>query len=356
MQRQAILNGFVRSAVNCPERLALNSSDDVVNANQAQYSQFQINLQTPVLDPKRCQLIRATIPNIQLQLPDWGGLCFFYWALATATSVPTILNLRCVRLYPSYYIAPSGFTTFVRNRYITDPSDFVVLLNQAAGASGDSITYNNYWLASDITFSWDNTKKQITFVGNTASTFYAPVGYNDPILATVLNGTAANLITMPNANNISNTTFQPQQPQYTLNLRVGYAMSGTSRGIQSFGAGQSAYADITNVAFANTVSVPVDSFPNLVYTNTVSIYLSFISGASLTSNNRHNLLAVVPIQSNSLQVNNYIAATSNLLTRLSQTINNITVELVDDANQPYVLPDSAETTIELSFSYQDKNF
>jgi hypothetical protein len=356
MQRQAILNGYVRSAANCPERLSLNSDDDVINANNAQYSAFQINLQTPVLDPKRCQLIRATIPNIQLQLPDWGGLCFFYWALATASTTPTISNLRCVRLFPSYYIAPSGFTTFIRNRYINDPSDLVTLLNQAAGVAGDVATYNPYWVVSDVTFSYDTTKKQITFVGNTASTFYAPVGYADPILATVLNGTAASLITMPNANNVSNTTFQPQQPQYTLNLKVGYAMSGISRGIQSFGAGPSVYADITNVAFANTVTVPVDSFPNLVYTNTVSIYLSFLSGASLTSNNRHNLLAVVPVQSGSLQVNNYIAATSNLLTRLSQTISNITVELVDDANMPYLLPDSAVTTLELSFSYQDKNF
>ena len=356
MQQQAILNGRVRSAVNCPERLSLSSDDDVVNANQAQYSQFQINLQTPVLDPKRCQLIRATIPNIQLQLPDWGGLCFFYWALATASTTPTISNLRCIRLYPSYYIAPSGFTTFVRNRYINDPSDLVTLLNQAAGVAGDIATYNPYWIVSDVTFSYDTTKKQITFVGNTASTFYAPVGYADPILATVLNGTAASLITMPNANNVSNTTRQPQVDQYTLNLKVGYAMSGISRGIQSFGAGPSVYADITNVAFANTVTVPVDSFPNLVYTNTVSIYLSFISGASLTSNNRHNLIAVVPVQAGSIAVNNYIAATSNLLTRLSQTISNITVELVDDANQPFLLPDSAVTTLELSFSYQDKNF
>jgi hypothetical protein len=356
MQQQAILNGRVRSAVNCPERLSLNSDDDVVNANNAQYNQFQINLQTPVLDPKRCQLIRATIPNIQLQLPDWGGLCFFYWALATASTTPTISNLRCIRLYPSYYIAPSGFTTFIRNRYINDPSDLVTLLNQAAGVAGDIATYNPYWVVSDVTFSYDTTKKQITFVGNTASTFYAPVGYADPILATVLNGTAASLITMPNANNVSNTTRQPQVDQYTLNLKVGYAMSGLSRGIQSFGAGPSVYADITNVAFANTVTVPVDSFPNLVYTNTVSIYLSFLSGASLTSNNRHNLLAVVPVQSGSLQVNNYIAATSNLLTRLSQTISNITVEMVDDANQPYLLPDSAVTTLEISFSYQDKNF
>ena len=356
MQQQAILNGRVRSAVNCPERLALSSEDDVVNANQAQYSSFQINLQTPVLDPKRCQLIRATIPNVQLQLPDWGGLCFFYWALATATTVPTIANLRCVRLYPSYYMPPSTFSTFTRNRYINDPSDFVTLLNQAAGVAGDLGTYNPYWVVSDVTFAWDNTKKQITFVGNTASTFYAPVGYNDAILATVLRGTAASLITMPNAANGATITTQPQVDQYTLNLRVGYAMSGTSRGIQSFAVGQAAYADLTNVAYANAVTVPVDSFPNLVYTNTISIYLSFLSGASLTSNNRHNLLAVVPVQAGSLAVNNYISATSNLLTRLSQTINNITVEMVDDANQPYLLPDSATTTIELSFSYQDKNF
>ena len=51
MQRQAILNGYTRSAVNCPERVALSSEDDVINANLAQYSQFQINLQTlqPIL-------------------------------------------------------------------------------------------------------------------------------------------------------------------------------------------------------------------------------------------------------------------------------------------------------------------
>jgi hypothetical protein len=270
--------------------------------------------------------------------------------------VPTISHLKCVRLYPSYYIPPATFTTYIRNRFITDPSDFVTLLNQAAGVSGDLATYNPYWTVSDVTFAWDSTLKQITFKGNTASTFYAPVGYADPILATVLNGTATSLITMPNANNISNTTFQPQVAQYTLNLKVGYALSGIARGLQSFAAGQAVYADTTNVAYANAVTVPVDSFPNLVYTNTVSIYLSFIAGASLTSNNRHNLLAVVPVQAGSLAVNNYIAATSNLLTRLSQTINNITVELVDDANQPYLLPDSAQVTIEISFSYQDKNF
>ena len=300
-------------------------------------------------------MIRASIPNIQLQLPDYQ-LCFFYWSLPTATTVPDISHLRCVRFYPSYFIPPTGYTTFQRNHYIADPTEFVSHLNTAAAAGGDSVTYNPYWVSGDITFTYGSARKIITFTGNTAGRFYAPAGYNDPIVATVLNGTAASLITTPNANNIANTTLQPTLPQYTLNLRVGYAMSGQSAGIQAFGAGNSVYADATNVAYANAVSVPVDSFPNLVYTNTVSLYLSFLSGASLTSNNRHNLLAVIPVQAQPLAVNNYIAATSNLLTKLSQTIQNIVVELRDDADQPFYLPDSANTSLELSFSYQEKTF
>jgi hypothetical protein len=134
----------VRSRVNCPERLMLSSDDDTSNPNNPYFSQFQINLATPVLDPQRCQLIRATVPAIQLQLPDWGGLCFFYYKLATATTTPTLSNLQCVRLYPSWYIPPSGFTAFTKNRYINDPSDFVTLLNQAAGAGGDNVFHNVY--------------------------------------------------------------------------------------------------------------------------------------------------------------------------------------------------------------------
>ena len=349
MQQQAI-----RSRVNCPERLLLASDDDQTSANNGTYSQFQINLQTPVLDPRRCQLIRATIPNIQLNLPDWGGLCFFYYRLPTATTVPTDTTyLKCVRLYPSYFIPPFGYSVFVKNRYLTDPSDLVTLLNTAASAGGDFAAANPYWTAGDITFSYNSTTKQISFTGNTATNYYAPAGWADPIVAGVL---AGGTITTPNSNNILVYTPQPQVAQYTLNLRLGFALSGLSRGIQSFGEGNRIYANSTNTAIVNGTAQTADSYPNLVYTNTVAVYLSILSGASLTSANRHNLLAVVPVQANPLTVNNYIAATSNLLTKLPTTIQNIQVEFRDDADQPFLLPDSAYSSIELSFSYQDKPF
>lgn len=343
----------VRSRVNQPERLLIRSDDDTTNANQSGFSQFQVNLQTPVLDPKRCQIIRTTIPNVQLQIPDYQ-LCFWFYHLATATTVPLAANLRCVRLFPSYYQEPFGLAfSPVKNRYITDPNDLVSLLNAAITGGGDSVAFNPYWEEDDIDFEFDATTKQISIRGLENNIFYTPAGYNDPL---VLAAIARQDILCPRYDNPALTFPQPQLAGYTMNLRVGYAMSGNSRGIQSFAGTNQRYANTTNTAYEDVVPIPPDSFPNLVYTNTVSLYVSFINGSSVTSHNRHNLLAVVPVQTISLGVNHYIAATSNLLTKLSQTINNITVEMRDQADQPYVLPDSCSVDVEVSFSYQDKAF
>lgn len=390
----------VKSRVNQPERLLIRSDDDTTQSNQSGFFQFQVNLPTPVLDPKRCQIIRTTIPNIQLQIPDYQCV-FYYYSLATATTTPTFANLRMVRLFPSYYQAPTGLAfTPTKNRYITDPNDLVSLLNTAIAAGGDSAVYNPGWVTGDVTFAYNAITKQISMTGNTANRFYTPAGYSDPLVMAQMSPTvgsawAANTVYAPNTyvqnggnryitfggsdgtavfntdgvwtqlyqpitcpqyNNLAVTFAQPQVAQYPLNLRVGYAMSGFSRGSQSFAGGNLLYANIVNVAFPTASAIPADSYPDLVYTNHVALYISFLTSSSLTSNNRHNLLAVVPMQTVSLGVNNYIAATSNLLTKLSQTISNVTIEMRDQADQPYLLPDNASIDVEISFSYQDKVF
>lgn len=342
----------VKSRVNQPERVLIRSDDDTTQSNNSEYFQFQVNLPTPVLDPRRCQIIRTTIPNIQLQIPDYQ-LVFWYHALSSAFTIPSALSLRAVRLYPSYYQAPTGFATFVKNRYITDPNDLVTLLNTAASAGGDVVTSNPFWVAGQVTFAYNATTKQITMQGNTAATFFTPAGYNDPF---VLAAIAGQTITCPRYNNVALSFPQPLLPSYTLNLRTGYAMSGLSKGKQTFNNALNLYANIVNVAFPNATAIPADSYPDLVYTNHVALYVSFVTSSSVTSNNRHNLLCVVPMQTISLGINNYIAATSNLLTKLSQTITNVTVEMRDAADQPYTLPDSAQVDLEVSFSYRDKEF
>lgn len=339
---------MIRTRVNNPERVFLNSSDDPRTTSNQGFNIFTCTYDTPILGAKKTMMLRASIPNAVINIPNYM-LVFWYWSLPTATTVPTIANLRAVRLYPSDYQPPAAFTAFTKNRFFSDPADFVTQLNTAAAAGGDNVTYNPYWVAGDVTFAYNATTKQITFTGNTAGRFYAPVGWNDPIISTG----AAN-IEMPNYNGVGTS----DQPQYgvgwTLNLRVGYAMSGNSFGSQYNAAASPnvRYADLTNVAYPNGTAVPADSFPNLVYSQCVYLYSNIVAGVSLGSSGQHNLLAVIPVNAPTLGVIQYTALTVNMLSKITDTIYEITVEMRDDANQPFVLPDNAQCNIELAFTYE----
>ena len=341
---------MIRTRVNNPERVFLNSSDDERNTTDFGFSQFTCTYDTPILGAKKTMMLRATIPNAQINIPDYQ-LVFWYYNLPTATTVPNVSYLKAVRLYPSTYQAPAALgTAFTKNRFFTDPADFVSQLNTAAAAGGDNVTYNPFWTAGDITFSYNATTKQITFTGNTAGRFYAPAGWNDPnVNFYVLNPT----IFMPSTANIAVTYPQPLLQGFTLNLRVGYAMSGTSYGPQVSQVNQiPSFADITHVAYANGTAVPVDSYPNLVYSQCVYLYSNITAGVSLGSGGQHNLLAVVPVNAPQLGVIQYTALTVNMMSKLADTIYDITIQMRDDANQPFVLPDSAQVNLELAMVYE----
>lgn len=341
-----------KSRVNQPERVFVNSSDDTSSAaTEPGFNTFQATFDTPILGAKRSQLLRATIPNAQVNIPDYQ-LVFYYYNLPTATTTPALANLKAVRLYPSNYQAPAALgTLYTKNRFISDPADFVTLLNQAATAGGDSITYNPIWQSSDVTFAYNATTKQITMTGQTAGRFYAIAGWDDPIVNAYQ---ASGNITMPNFNGVG-TTPQPQVVNWTLNLRVGYAYSGTSFDRQAGGNANArqAYADVTNTAFANAVAIPADSYPNLVYSQCVYLYANIVAGSSLGSGKQHNLLSVIPSNAPQLGVIQYVATTVNWLTKVPDNIHEIFVEMRDDANQPFLLPDNAQVNIEFGFYYKD---
>lgn len=339
---------MIRTRVNNPERVFLNSSDDPRTTGNQGFNVFTCTYDTPILGAMKTMMLRASIPNAQVNIPDYM-LEFWYYNLPTATTAPAIAYLKCVRLYPSYYQAPAALgTAYTKNRFISDPADFVTLLNQAAAAGGDNVTYNPYWTAGDITFSYNATTKQITFTGNTAGRYYAPAGWDDPIIVT-----GASNILMPNFNG-TGTTVQPSVTNWTMNLRVGYAMSGNTFGtpVNAATAPNLLYADLTNSAYANGTAVPADSFPNLVYSQCVYLYSNIVAGVSLGSGGQHNLLAVVPSNAPQLGVIQYTALTVNMLSKLTDTIYQITIEMRDDANQPFILPDNGQVNIELAMVYE----
>lgn len=350
----------VRSRVNNPERLSLRSDDDVTNQSSARFYQFQNNLPTAVLDAKRCQMIRMTIPNAQVQIPD-HSLSFWYYR-TLSPDIPTNIDdlsgdLYCVRLFPAWYYDSGtlGYTPTI-NQYVNDPQELVDLLNLAAAVGGDNATRNPFWDADDISFSFDSDTNRISFTGVTATSYYTPAGYNDPNVLRAMRGEAhQGVITMDIGGVIVKQQFAPG---YTLNLRLGYALSGFCPGMMGNGLSANTWklANFANSWFATDAAILADSYPNLVYTSVIYVFASFITNSSLTSQNNHNLLAVVPVDSASLGVTNYICATSNLLTKISQTINDVIIEMRDEANEPYWLPDNASVSCEISFSYQDKGF
>jgi hypothetical protein len=65
-------------------------------------------------------------------------------------------------------------------------------------------------------------------------------------------------------------------------------------------------------------------------------------------------LAVIPVNSPALGVTNYTALTINFLTKVANdSIQNISIEMLDDANLPYTLPDNAQVNLEIAFKYCD---
>ena len=350
----------VRSRVNQPERVFVSSNDDPTSASGLGFSQFQVNFDTPILDSKKTQLLRATIPNAVQNIPDYQ-LTFWYHRSTTQYFTPSDNTLTCVRLYPTGWTGNS--TTWTANRYISNGQDFVNLLNTAASAGGDVVTANPYWVVGDVTFSWNGTTNQISVTGNTGSVYYSIAGWNDPFVQAAQKGLGARnnggqiggvyLTTATNAQYV----LQPYVLGYTLNLRVGYAMSGNCLAPPNYPTqtnSNSYYANLTNLTFASSTAIPPDSYPNLVYTGSVYLYSNIILGASLGSGKQHNLLAVIPVSGAQLIITNYVAATLTWLCKTPDTLYNITIDMRDDANQPYLLPDSAVVNVEMAFHYRDE--
>ena len=177
---------MLHSFLNQPDRISLNSEDDPTAKSDGDFARFTIQYSTPVLQPRQMALLRATMPFVSLQVPDYQ-LCFFYYGgLSTATTAPTADKLRCIRLFPRQW--QLGSTKGTNMRWCNTPADLVTLLNSSAGTNGDNTTNNPYWVVNDVTFSYSTTTNQITFAGNgtSGSGYYCNAGYGDPNVNAVI--------------------------------------------------------------------------------------------------------------------------------------------------------------------------
>ena len=172
---------------------------------------------------------------------------------------------------------------------------------------------------------------------------------------------------------------QPYRINRTLNLRLGFTWNGLTSGlIFPINAdnliGQNGAASLL-VSFLNrlrpspdyftVLSSPLlnatnpstailytaDSYANLVYTNTVSIYADFTGGSTYDSITNTQLLACVPMNASNLGVTFYNATLNCPLTKISDQIYEIEIRMLTDTGAPYSIPNSCIVSLELALTY-----
>ena len=339
---------------NEPDKLCITSfSDQNIRSNplSGAFNSFEIHFNGPSIgNAKGLQLLSANFVNPCLQLDDYSQLMFFYYSSNSAANINQTNNLQCVRLLPSFYVPPTSYTLWTKNKYINDGTELVALLNAASAAGGDDVTYNPLWVSGDLTFNFDLTTRKIIVIGNTSGHYYAPAAADDPIVTAYL---AGNHITMHSISGSGTADLiQPYILNRSMNMSLGFGLSYNNVG-KNWGSG-SYHGCATSVGYPVAVNVYIyaDSYPILFGTQNVHIYCDVIGKSGIDSYSKQNFLAVVPITSPPLFVNQYtLTSAKTPATQLGSDIHSIRFFFRNDRGDPVWFLPNMPVTLEIGFYY-----
>lgn len=348
------------SLTNRPDRLTCDAySDQNIKSlgNSGIYNRFTNTLPQPIVGVKGVQLLRANFVNSVLQLNDNNGQLFFLYYKAAAANAAgiTLANMKCVRLHPSWFVPKASFTSFVKNKYFNTVTELVTALNAAASTGGDDTTYNPTWLVNDITFSYDTATRKISFTGNTASSFYSPVAYDDPNVALFFANNASYTPKMNGFNSSSSyatATTQPWINGITMNPRLGFAMAYSTRGRWSNGSPILGCASASQIPQANAVATESDSFPILIGAQNLNVYCSVLGSGGQSSAGRKNLLACIPLETAALNVASYtLSSVEGHVLSVANEMYELSFDFTDDAGNPFFFVPNYNVQLEMNVFY-----
>lgn len=327
------------SSTNRPDKVTLDAYSDpqlqTQNGNGV-YSRFTNLLKTPILNAKGLQMLDTSFVNSMLQLNDNSQLFFWYYVDSVALG-----NLRLVRLLPSSYVAPAGYTAFTRNRYFNSVVELVAALNQAASTGGDDINVNPLWAVNRVVFSYDTNTRRIS-VDSTGGPI-TPCAADDPNVL-VYNAPAVNA---PNMFTLSGNVRQPRVAGVSMNARLGFAMAYNTRPLNApftLGAANSTGA-------FQTTPIQADAPPILLGTQNVRVYLNVVGGSGMDSTGRKNLLQTIPISVAPLNIQSYSVPLEKPALSVPNEIYEMSLEFLDDYGQPFLMPPNYNTSVALAVYY-----
>jgi len=356
---------------------------------------------------KSLQVSRVSIPNAtSSSIPD-DECVFWYYRIPSVPSqllpnfkypTPGILSssyLYYVRLLPSYYKKELiDFTYADDYGYNSVFPDYESLATELSKACLADLSYDNQsfgdpvtnFIPGDISITYDSAANRFVMTGNNGNPtsgepefFYISAGYNDKNIFEGALPEAESLQISTKINDfptIYNGEGQPFKLYKTLNQRLGFTWDGNGntvpaqniigavsssyfsllnrfRPIPAYSAGLSSLPGNPNVSYPLQATGYTAEFPAcLVYTSIVNLYADIAGGSTSDSGEKGQaLLATVPMASGTLGVVFYNPTIYNALTKISDQIYQIKIEMRTENGNLFYLPNSAIVTLEFTLTY-----
>jgi len=308
-----------------------------------------------------------------------------------------------------YKQAENPYTTYGLNRTFGDYQSVLTELqkcslrdpaydtnNGGTDLSG-AILMRNFFIPGDVTFSFNEQINRFRMTGNKAfvtatspalnlgARRYLIAGFNDPNIVTkaeqlrILTAGISGVIRSLDFPAVPGASMNgmPYILYKTLNLRLGFVWDGafksviaivdnTVNGVQRSLLNRLRPILFDTIASEEHVTAPgllgitspqfatvytADTYANLVYTNTVSLYADFVGGATYDSITNTQLLACVPMNASNLGVTFYNSSLYCPLTKISDQIYEIEIRMLTDTGAPYTVPNSSIVSLELALTY-----
>jgi len=310
--------------------------------------------------------------------------------------------------YDEYKQAQNPYTTYGFNRTFGDYQSVLTELqkcslrdpaydtnNGGTDLSG-AILMRNLYIPGDITFSFNEQINRFRMKGNNAIVQksgsslsfvvrrYLIAGYTDPnipikaaqlkVLTVGISGTTPSL-DFPSVAGAS-MGGMPYLLYKTLNMRLGFVWDGINTPVVAIPNNNTNSVTrsllnrlrpviLDSVLSENSVTqgllgitVPslalvytADTYADLVYTGSVSLYADFTGGSTYDSISNTQLLACVPMNASNLGVTFYNTTLYCPLTKISDQIYEIEIRMLTDTGAPYNIPNSAIVSLELALTY-----
>ena len=309
--------------------------------------------------------------------------------------------------YSTFKQAQNPFTTYGFNRTFGSYQDVLSELvkcslrdpaydtnNGGTDLSG-AVLMRNLYIPGDITFDFNEQINKFRMTGNNTKLIpvgspyrigvrrYLIAGYNDPnipikaeqlkVLTAGVSGTTRSL-DFPSVAGAS-MGGMPYILYKTLNMRLGFVWNGiifsvniipnntTNNVIRAFlnrlrpllfdddtpPVPPALLGAITSPQFS--IVYTADTYADLIYTGSVSLYADFVGGATYDSITNTQLLACIPMNASNLGVTFYNTTLYCPLTKISDQIYEIEIRMLTDVGAPYNIPNSAIVSLELALTY-----